>query len=96
MTDRDPSAYAFSHLQFWPRRRGGTAARLTFPNGYGISVVSGPASYGGPHGLYELAVLHEGRIVYDTPVTTDVLGWLSEDDVTERLNEVARLPPRSP
>ena len=96
MTDRDPSAYDFSHLQFWPRRGGGTAARLTFPNGYGISVVSGPATYGGPDGLYELAVLHEGRIVYDTPVTTEVLGGLSEGDVTERLNEVARLPPRSP
>lgn len=96
MNDHDTSAYAFSHLQFRSRPGGGTAARLTFPNGYGVSVVSGPATYGGREGLYELAVLHEGRIVYDTPVTNDVLGWLSEGDVTERLNEVARLPPRSP
>ncbi len=93
MNNRD--TYSFSHLEFVARGHGGIAARLTFPNGYGVSVVRGPATYGGPAGLYELAVMHEGRIVYDTPVTEDVLGWLSEGDVTERLNEVAGLPPRT-
>lgn len=88
--------YSFSDLAFVSRLHGGVAARLSFPNGYGVSVVRSDTSYGGPAGLYELAVLVEGRIVYDTPVTNDVLGHLSEGDVTERLNEVARLPPRSP
>jgi hypothetical protein len=90
MSDR----HTFSDLVFTPRRGGGIAARLYFPNGYGVSVVRGDGTYGGPEGLYELAVLAEGRIVYDTPVTNDVLGWLTEGDVTERLNEVATLPPR--
>ena len=72
----------------------GIAARLTFPNGYTASVVRGSNTYGGPDGLYELAVIHDGNIVYDTPVTSDVLGWLTEGDVTERLNEISFLPPR--
>lgn len=86
--------YTFSDLKFVPRSMGGVAARLKFPNGYTASVVRGTNTYGGPIGLYELAVLHDGAIVYDTPVTSDVLGHLTEGDVTERLNEVSMLPPR--
>lgn len=90
------SRHSFSDLTFAARRMGdGVAARLTFPNGYSASVVRGDGTYGGSEGLYELAVLHGDTIVYDTPVTGDVLGWLTEGDVTERLNEIAGLPPRS-
>ena len=86
--------YSFLDLKFSERDRGGTWARFVFPNGYSVSVVRGPLTYGGSAGLYELAVLHGSKIVYDTPVTADVLGYLTEGDVTERLNEVALLPPR--
>lgn len=87
--------WSFADLNFAPRSfGGGVAARLTFPNGYTVSVVQGEGTYGGSQGLYELAVLHDGAIVYDTPVTDDVLGWLTEGDVTERMNEVALLPRR--
>ena len=87
--------YSFSDLSFVTRAfDNGVAARLKFPNGYEASVVRGDFTYGGPRGLYELAVLHDGEIVYDTPVTDDVLGHLTEGDVTERLNEIASLPPR--
>ncbi len=86
--------YSFSDLNFTPRSLGGVAARLTFDNGYTASVVQGPGTYGGPEGLYELAVMHDGRLVYDTPVTNDVAGYLTEGDVTEKLNEVACLPRR--
>lgn len=85
--------YSFSDLKFSPRS-GGVTSRISFPNGYSASVVCGPYTYGGPEGLYEVAVLHDGAIVYDTPVTSDVLGHLSQDDVTRILNEVASLPPR--
>lgn len=89
--------YTFADLIFKPRSGGGgIAARLNFPNGYTASVVRGDFTYGGPAGLYEMAVLLGDSIVYDTPVTDDVLGHLTEGDVTEHLNEVARLPPRSP
>ena len=88
-------SWSFSDLSFNPRPwDGGVAARFEFPNGYSVSVVRGESTYGGPAGLYELAVMHSGKIVYDTPVTEDVLGWLTEGDVTERMSEVAALPER--
>ena len=86
--------YSFSDLKFKSRPLGGVAARLVFPNGYEASVVCGPNTYGGPAGLFELAIIYNGQIVYDTPVTSDVLGHLTEGDVTERLNEISMLPPR--
>jgi hypothetical protein len=95
MTPTD-TRYTFADLSFRDRGRGHLVSRLEFPNGYSASVVRGPHTYGGPAGLYEMAVMWGDALVYDTPVTSDVLGHLTEGDVTERLNEVARLPPRSP
>ena len=63
-----------------------------FPNGYGASVVRGPYTYGGDAGLYELAVLNpDGELAYDTPITNDVLGWLTESDVDDVLGRIADL-----
>jgi hypothetical protein len=64
----------------------GKKARMMFKNGYGVSVVSHTHSYGGKDGLYELAVLDfDGNITYDTPITSDVLGYLTPDEVTEEM-----------
>ena len=66
-----------------------------FKNGYGASVIRGPYSYGGPQGLYELAVLRKRRkhweITYDTTITDDVLGYLKHDDVVKALEEISKL-----
>lgn len=66
-----------------------------FKNGYGASVIRGPYSYGGPQGLYELAVLRKRRkhweITYDTPIASDVLGNLEHDDVVKALEEISKL-----
>lgn len=66
-----------------------------FPNGYGASVIRGPYSYGGPQGLYELAVLKKRRdyweINYRTKITSDVLGWLTAHTVTKYLEEINRI-----
>lgn len=72
----------------------GKRARMMFDNGYGVSVVQSDMTYGGKEGLYELAVLddEEAGPIYYTSVTDDVLGWLTEDDVTTHMLEVQSLP----
>jgi hypothetical protein len=65
---------------------------MTFENGYGVSVVSHTYSYGGKDGLFEIAVLDkDGNLTYDTPVTNDVIGYLTEEDVTDVLKQVQEL-----
>lgn len=83
----------FSDLEFIDHPMGvefgGIMSRIHFENGYGASVVKGPMSYGGKNGLYELAVLDSnGELTYETSVTNDVVGYLSEDDVTRLLIQI--------
>jgi hypothetical protein len=75
-------------------RTGNQQALADFANGYRASVVCGPYTYGGPDGLYELAVKFGGKIVYDTPVTDDVEGYLTPDRVTELLGQIEALSAR--
>ena len=70
----------------------GIQARIHFENGYGVSVVSHTYSYGGRDGLFEIAVLDkDGNLTYDTPVTNDVIGYLTEEDVTDVMKQVQEL-----
>ena len=67
-------------------------ARFMFLNRYGASVVSNEYSYGGDQGLYEVAVINSnGELVYDTPITSDVIGWCSSDDVEKLLIAIQSL-----
>lgn len=71
---------------------GGVQARITFDNGYGASVIKTSFSYGGRDGLYELAVFgKDGHITYDTPITSDVIGYLKEEEVTNILEQIQLL-----
>jgi hypothetical protein len=70
----------------------GKKARMSFDNEYGVSVVSHTYSYGGKKGLYEVAVLDsEGDLSYETPVTNDVIGYLSEKGVSDVMKKVQEL-----
>lgn len=73
---------------------GGGRLRLTFANGYTSSIVRHSGSYGSEHGLFEVAVMHDGDLCYDTPITDDVLGRLSLEEVEEVARQIAGLPPR--
>jgi hypothetical protein len=83
----------FNDLEFKPHSNmDGIMSRIEFENGYGASIVKGEYTYGGKDGLYELAVLNNnGDLIYDTPVTSDVEGYLSEDDVTKLLEQIQKL-----
>lgn len=73
---------------------GGTQHIFKFPNGYGASVVRHQYSYGGPEGRFEVAVLDDNGIIdCSTPITSDVLGWLEPDDVSEFLDQIKNLEP---
>lgn len=70
----------------------GVEGRLSFENGYGVSVVRKKGSYGYDEGLFELAVLDEnGWITSCTPITSDVVGWLSEENVTNIMKQIQDL-----
>jgi hypothetical protein len=71
----------------------GIQCRIEFSNGYGASIVKGPYTYGGRDGLFELAVINAetGEINYDTPITDDVVGYLTEDGVSALLAEIELL-----
>lgn len=83
----------FNDLEFQRHPMGvGIQARVQFDNGFGASIVKGPYTYGGPEGLYEIAVLDKnGSLTYETPITNDVLGHLTEDDVTNILSQIQNL-----
>lgn len=74
-----------------PHDIGGWNITVTYPNGYGADIACHAFSYGGDKGLKELAVLKDGELVYDTPITDDVLGYLEDDEVVETCRAIARL-----
>jgi hypothetical protein len=83
----------FNDLEFKTHPQlNGVVSRISFDNGYGASIVKNEYSYGGREGLYELAVLDsDGKLTYETPITSDVEGYLSEDDVTKLMEQIQNL-----
>ena len=83
----------FDDLEFkQDNERGLSAAKVVFENGYGASVVIGEHTYGGRDGLYELAVLGKnGRLTYDTPIMDDVIGYLTQQEVTDLMEQIQKL-----
>ena len=77
----------------------GTQKVYRFDNQFGASVVSHKYSYGGDRGKWELAVIKfysddndDWSLTYETPITSDVIGHLDEDEVADLLTRVAELP----
>lgn len=57
-----------------------------FPNGYGASVIR-------IHDAWELAVLNaSGNLDYSTPVTSDVIGWQTDEEIDALLKQISELP----
>lgn len=63
-----------------------------FDNGYGASVVKHDFSYGGKDDKYEIAVLdQDGELCYDTPITSDVIGYLTMSEANKILINISHL-----
>lgn len=82
-----------------PRGQDSEQRVYRFPNGFGASVVCHEYSYGGDKGLYELGVIRftgprsgEWKLTYETPITSDVIGWLDQSQVDSLLEQIAALP----
>jgi len=73
------------------RHMDGIQKLYQFNNGYGASVIKHKGSYGYDKGLWELAVLKEGELCYDTEITGDVIGHLNDPEVDNLLGQIARL-----
>jgi len=60
----------------------GNTAEIDFPNGYGLIVAIGEMTDGGSDGLYEIAIMLNGKHNYSNPIADDNIGWLTPDDIT--------------
>lgn len=70
--------------------------RFKFENNYGASVIKHFGSYGFEEDLFELAVLdynknEDGDLCYNTRITNDVEGYLTNDDVLKLLKQIKKL-----
>lgn len=66
--------------------------KIQFPNSYGASILGGgPGAYGDGVKTFEVAVLYKNEICYDSPITDDVLGYQTEDEVHEILKQIENL-----
>ena len=92
----------FKDLKFEPHQFDGLQARMYFPNGYGISVVrfkimgsSGYGSYTSNDKEWEIAVIKGDKggwgLCYDTPITDDVIGYLTARQVTSVMKQIQEL-----
>lgn len=81
----------------------GVLGQIFFPNGYGVSVVRykmpfsrGYGSYTSNEEEWEVAILKgnkdEWDLCYDTEITNDVMGHLSEGEVNWVMLKVQELP----
>ena len=81
---------------------------FTFANGYTASVLeeqshipellvqrNGPATLVPAEREFELMVMYNGKPVYDTPLTPDVLRIFTLQALLSTLHDVSKLPPRS-
>ena len=70
---------------------GGNQKVYKFDNGYGASVVNHSFSYG-----QELAVIRfdgdDFELCYTTPITSDVLGHLTDEEIDDVLDRIKALP----
>lgn len=66
-------------------------AVMRFDNGYGISVVKGNMFHSNGIDTYEVGILKEGVLCYDTPITDDVIAYVNADEVSNIMKQIQEL-----
>lgn len=57
-------------------------AYMDFDNGYGISVIYGLGAFCNNNGQnWEVAIMKDGKICYDTPLANNVLEYQTKEDI---------------
>lgn len=74
------------------RFEGHKQAFINFFNGYGASVIFGSTFRSNGIDTYEIAILHDGNVCYDSGITNDVIGHQSKTEITEILEKIQKLP----
>jgi predicted nicotinamide N-methyase len=74
---------------------GGFHYTAKFKNGYGISIIKHENSYGHEDDMWEIAVLKGDDLCYDTSITDNVIGWLTEYEVVSYALRIEALDPTS-
>ncbi|WP_291811353.1 hypothetical protein [Limnobacter sp.] len=64
----------------------GSRKRVTYPNGYGASIIAMDT------GMFEVAVLHDGAVCYDTPLTDDVERFRTLKEAEAFAIKISQLP----
>ena len=60
-------------------------------NGYSISVLFGSWFYSNGKNTYEVGILKDNKLCYDTSITNDVLGYLTKDEIIKVIDQVNKL-----
>lgn len=61
---------------------------LKFENNFGASIIQGPRTYGGNSGLFELAVVYNDDLCYTTSLTSDVIGYQTQEEIIDLLFKI--------
>ena len=87
------SIKTFKDLEFEPHHLFPDAkqAVMKFDNGYGVSVLIGKCFFSNGVNTYEVGILKDDYLCYDTYITGDVLGYQDEEEVTEIMRKVQEL-----
>lgn len=94
-------ALALTIRQMWPGAKTDTTltwgttmmVHAFFPNGWGLSIICGPHTYGGAQGFFEVAILDPAGDLWKHPQWEDtVLGWQTAEQVGRELERVRAYP----
>lgn len=67
-------------------------ARMQFDNGYGISVLlGGEGIYSNGIDTYEVAILYDDELCYDSGLCDDILAYRTQEEITELMEKIQQL-----